>query len=75
LRCANFTLTNTGATFKHFHCFFALLLCNYEVHQRLQSIIANLIHESDYVKDRLMTADSVEEILVVIRMGEQAALD
>jgi len=34
-----------------------------------------LIHESDYVKDRLMTADSVEEILVVIRMGEQAALD
>jgi hypothetical protein len=34
-----------------------------------------LIHESDYVKDRLMTADSAEEILEVIRMGEQAALD
>lgn len=45
------------------------------VHQRLQSIIARLLHDSAYVKDRLMTATSVEEVLNVIRTGEQAALD
>ncbi|MCU0663530.1 MAG: CNNM domain-containing protein [Myxococcota bacterium] len=45
------------------------------VHQRLQSIIATLLHESEYVKERLMTATSVEEVLEVIRTGEQAALD
>jgi CBS domain containing-hemolysin-like protein len=45
------------------------------VHQRLQSIIARLLHDSAYVKERLMTATSVEEVLDVIRTGEQAALD
>jgi CBS domain containing-hemolysin-like protein len=45
------------------------------VHQRLQSIIARLLHESEYVKERLMTATSAEEVLDVIRTGEQAALD
>jgi CBS domain containing-hemolysin-like protein len=45
------------------------------VHQRLQSIIAALLHESGYVKQRLMTATSAEEVLEVIRTGEQAALD
>ena len=45
------------------------------VHQRLQSIIATLLHESEYVKERLMTATSVEEVVEVIRTGEQAALD
>jgi mannitol/fructose-specific phosphotransferase system IIA component (Ntr-type) len=45
------------------------------VHQRLQSIIATLLHESEYVKERLMTAISVEEVLEVLRTGEQAALD
>jgi len=45
------------------------------VHQRLQSIIATLLHESEYVKERLMTATSAEEVLEVIRTGEQAALD
>ena len=45
------------------------------VHQRLQSIIATLLHESEYVKERLMTATSGEEVLEVIRTGEQAALD
>jgi CBS domain containing-hemolysin-like protein/mannitol/fructose-specific phosphotransferase system IIA component len=45
------------------------------IHQRLQSIIATLLHESEYVKERLMTATSAEEVLEVIRTGEQAALD
>lgn len=45
------------------------------VHQRLQSIIATLLHESEYVKERLMTATSVEEVVEVIRTGEQAVLD
>jgi CBS domain containing-hemolysin-like protein len=45
------------------------------VHQRLLSIVASLLHESEYVKERLMTATSVEEVLEVIRTGEQAALD
>ena len=45
------------------------------VHQRLQSILATLLHESDYVKERLMTAISAEEVVEVIRTGEQAALD
>ena len=45
------------------------------VHQRLLSIIAGLLHESDYVKERLLTATSAEEVLEVIRTGEQAALD
>jgi len=45
------------------------------VHQRLLSIVATLLHESAYVKERLMTATSVEEVLEVIRTGEQAALD
>jgi hypothetical protein len=34
-----------------------------------------LVQESDYIKDRLMTAETAEEILEVIRTGEQAALD
>jgi CBS domain containing-hemolysin-like protein/mannitol/fructose-specific phosphotransferase system IIA component len=45
------------------------------VHQRLLSIIATLLHESDYVKERLMTASSAEEVLEAVRVGEQAALD
>jgi CBS domain containing-hemolysin-like protein len=45
------------------------------VHQRLLSIIAALLHESEYVKERLMTATSAEEVLEVIRTGEQASLD
>ncbi|HEX7508975.1 MAG TPA: CNNM domain-containing protein [Polyangia bacterium] len=45
------------------------------IHQRLLSIVASLLHESKYVKERLMTATSVEEVLEVIRTGEQAALD
>jgi CBS domain containing-hemolysin-like protein/mannitol/fructose-specific phosphotransferase system IIA component len=45
------------------------------VHQRLQSILATLLNESDYVKERLLTATSAEEVVEVIRTGEQAALD
>jgi mannitol/fructose-specific phosphotransferase system IIA component (Ntr-type) len=45
------------------------------IHLRLQSTIAGILHESEFVKDRLMTADTVEEILEAIRTGEQAALD
>jgi tellurite resistance protein TerC len=45
------------------------------VHQRLLTIIATLLHESEYVKERLMTATTTEEVLEVIRTGEQAALD
>jgi mannitol/fructose-specific phosphotransferase system IIA component (Ntr-type) len=45
------------------------------VHLRLQSTIAGILHESEFVKDRLMTADTKEEILEAIRTGEQAALD
>jgi CBS domain containing-hemolysin-like protein/mannitol/fructose-specific phosphotransferase system IIA component (Ntr-type) len=44
------------------------------VHLRLQSTIAALLHESEFVKDRLMTAESREQILEAIRCGEQAAL-
>jgi len=45
------------------------------VHQRLQAIIATLLHESRYVKERLLTATTAEDVLEVIRTGEQAALD
>jgi CBS domain containing-hemolysin-like protein/mannitol/fructose-specific phosphotransferase system IIA component (Ntr-type) len=45
------------------------------IHLRLQSTIAGILHESEFVKDRLMTADTPEEILEAIRTGEQAALD
>ena len=45
------------------------------VHRRPQSILATLLHESDYAKERLMTATPAEEVVEVIRTGEQAALD
>ena len=45
------------------------------VHQRLQSIIATLLHESEYMKERLMTAPSPSEVIELIRTGEQAVLD
>jgi hypothetical protein len=45
------------------------------VHQRLQGIIATLLHESAFVNERLRTATSSEEVLEVIRTGEQAVLD
>lgn len=45
------------------------------VHQQLQSRIALLLQESDYVKERLLTAKTDEEIIDTIRTGEQTALD
>jgi mannitol/fructose-specific phosphotransferase system IIA component (Ntr-type) len=45
------------------------------VHQRLQSTIATMLHESEYVKDRLRTAETPTDVLEAIRAGEQAALD
>ncbi|HEY3448886.1 MAG TPA: CNNM domain-containing protein [Myxococcales bacterium] len=45
------------------------------VHQRLQSVIATMLHESEYVKERLQTATSAAEVLEVVRTGEQAVLD
>jgi CBS domain containing-hemolysin-like protein/mannitol/fructose-specific phosphotransferase system IIA component (Ntr-type) len=45
------------------------------VHQRLQGIIATILHESEFVKDRLLTATTADEVLEVIRTGEQAVLD
>ncbi len=44
------------------------------IHQRLQSIITELVHESDYVKDRLLTAQTPAEVIEAIRTGEQASL-
>jgi CBS domain containing-hemolysin-like protein len=45
------------------------------VHQKLQGLIATLLQESEFVNERLMTATSAEEVLEVIRTGEQAAID
>jgi mannitol/fructose-specific phosphotransferase system IIA component (Ntr-type) len=45
------------------------------VHQQLQSIIATLLTESEYVKERLLTATQTDEVLEIIRTGEQAVLD
>ncbi|HEY3358261.1 MAG TPA: CNNM domain-containing protein [Polyangia bacterium] len=45
------------------------------IHQRLQSVIATLLHESEYVNERLRTAATPGEVLDVIRAGEQASLD
>jgi CBS domain containing-hemolysin-like protein len=45
------------------------------VHQRLQAIIATLLDESDFIPDRLKTAESPAEIIDILRTGEQATLD
>lgn len=45
------------------------------IHQRLQATIARLIQESDYVKERLLTATTAQEVLEAIRAGEQTSLD
>jgi CBS domain containing-hemolysin-like protein len=45
------------------------------VHQRLQGIIATLLHESAFVTERLLTATTAREVLEVVRTGEQAVLD
>lgn len=45
------------------------------IHQGLQGIIATLLHESDFVTERLLTATSPDEVMEVVRTGEQAVLD
>jgi CBS domain containing-hemolysin-like protein len=45
------------------------------VHQRLQAIIATLLDESDFIPERLRTAETPGEILEILRTGEQATLD
>lgn len=45
------------------------------VHQALQSTIATLLHESEYVKEHLLHAATAADILEIIRTGEQAVLD
>jgi CBS domain containing-hemolysin-like protein/mannitol/fructose-specific phosphotransferase system IIA component (Ntr-type) len=45
------------------------------VHQRLQFTLTTLLNESDFVRERLLTATTAEEVVEVIRTGEQAALD
>jgi len=59
------------------HLMFVLLTPSGQprIHQRMLALIAGLLHESEYVKERLLTAQSAEEILEIIRTGEQASLD
>jgi len=45
------------------------------VHQRLQSMIATLFDESEYIPGRLRTAGTQEEVLEILSTGEQASLD
>lgn len=45
------------------------------VHQRLQAIIATLLDESEFIPERLRTADTPAEVLEILRTGEQATLD
>jgi CBS domain containing-hemolysin-like protein/mannitol/fructose-specific phosphotransferase system IIA component (Ntr-type) len=45
------------------------------IHQGLQGIIATLLYESDFITERLLTAASPEEVMEVVRTGEQAVLD
>lgn len=45
------------------------------VHQKLQARIARLLESSEYVEERLRDAVTQEEVLEVIRTGEQASLD
>ena len=45
------------------------------VHQRLLQIIALLLHESGYVRERIRSASTAADLLEAIRAGEQASLD
>ncbi len=66
----------TGTTEKA-HLLFVLLTPAGQprAHQRLQSIIATLLHESEFVRERLLTAETAAEVLEVLKTGEQAVLD
>lgn len=45
------------------------------IHQKLQARIATLLEASEYVAERLRDAASPQEVLDVIRTGEQTAID
>ncbi|XZE21465.1 CNNM domain-containing protein [Pirellulaceae bacterium SH449] len=45
------------------------------VHQRLQSVIATILDESEFVTDHLRYASSPAEVVEILRTGEQASLD
>lgn len=45
------------------------------VHQRLQATVATIMDESEFVPERLRTAQSAGEILEILAAGEQATLD
>jgi tellurite resistance protein TerC len=45
------------------------------VHQQLQSVIVTLLNESEFVRERLLTATTAAEVLEVVRTAEQAVLD
>jgi CBS domain containing-hemolysin-like protein len=45
------------------------------VHQRLQAVVATIMDESEFIPDRLRSAESPAEILEILKTGEQAALD
>jgi mannitol/fructose-specific phosphotransferase system IIA component (Ntr-type) len=44
-------------------------------HQRLQVVIATIMDESEFIPDRLLSAESPAEVLEILKTGEQAALD
>ncbi|GDY15120.1 hypothetical protein LBMAG53_39980 [Planctomycetota bacterium] len=45
------------------------------VHQRLQATIAAMIENSEFVSERLLDATTPDQIIEILRTGEQAALD
>jgi CBS domain containing-hemolysin-like protein/mannitol/fructose-specific phosphotransferase system IIA component (Ntr-type) len=44
------------------------------VHQRLQATIASMLGDSDYIAERLRGATSPEQVVDILRTGEQASL-
>lgn len=59
------------------HLLFVLLTPSGQprVHQRLQSVVATLLDESEFIPERLRTASTPAEVLDILRTGEQATLD
>lgn len=45
------------------------------VHQRLQATIATVMDESELIPQRLRSASTTEEVIEILRTGEQATLD
>jgi CBS domain containing-hemolysin-like protein/mannitol/fructose-specific phosphotransferase system IIA component len=45
------------------------------VHQALLQVVARLLHESHYIRERLAHSTRAEDVLEVVRAGEQASLD